>query len=100
MAFELIIKPIVFFDVEDAISYYEQQSAGLGKRFYDNFLITLQSIQTHPHQYTFVYSSIRRCMIAKFPYKVFYFIDGEKVFVLGIAHAKRSNAFIRKRLHS
>jgi len=33
MAFELIIKPVVFLDIEDAVSYYEQQSKGLAKTF-------------------------------------------------------------------
>jgi plasmid stabilization system protein ParE len=100
MAFELIIKPIVFLDVEDAISYYEQRSQGLGKRFYDSFLSTIQSIQAHPHHFTYVYSSVRRCMVAKFPYKVFYIIEEEKIFIIGVTHAKRSNTFIRKRLRS
>ena len=98
MAIELIIKPIAFLDVEDAISYYEQKSKGLGKRFYDSFLATLQNIQSHPHHYTFVYSSVRRCMVAKFPYKVFYLVEQEKIFIIGVTHAKRSNTFIRKRL--
>ena len=100
MAIELIIKPIAFLDVEDAISYYEQKSKGLGKRFYDSFLATLQNIQSHPHHYTFVYSSVRRCMVAKFPYKVFYLVEQEKIFIIGVTHAKRSNTFIRKRLRS
>jgi mRNA-degrading endonuclease RelE of RelBE toxin-antitoxin system len=100
MAFELVIKPIVFLDVEDAINYYEKQSKGLGKRFYDSFLTTLQNIQFHPHHYTIVYNSVRRCMVAKFPYKIFYTIQEEKIFIIGVTHAKRSNTYIRKRLRS
>ena len=99
MAFDLIIKPIVFLDVEEVINYYEQQSKGLGKHFYDNFLRTLQNIQDHPHHYAFIYRSVRRRMVIKFPYKVFYIIADRTIFVLGVAHAKRSNTFIRKRLN-
>ena len=98
MAYELIIKPIVFFDVEEALDYYEQQSSGLGKRFYENFLLTLQNIQNSPTHYAFIYQSVRRCMIYNFPYKVFYTVTEHNIFILGVAHAKRSNTFIRKRL--
>lgn len=36
MVFELLIKPIVFVDIDEAIEYYENQLAGLGKRFYSH----------------------------------------------------------------
>ncbi len=48
MAFNVIIKPIVFLDAEEAVNYYEEQLKGLGKRFYNQFL---QSVSTfnRPH---------------------------------------------------
>ena len=45
MVFELLIKPIVFVDIDEAVEYYENQLAGLGKRFYNHFLASLREIQ-------------------------------------------------------
>jgi hypothetical protein len=48
MGFELIIKPVVFLDAEEAVKYYDAQLQGLGKRFYDNLLFSFAKIQTKP----------------------------------------------------
>ncbi|MDE3143748.1 MAG: hypothetical protein KGL19_06320 [Bacteroidota bacterium] len=98
MAFKIIIKPIVFLDAEEAILYYENQSSGLGKKFYDQFLLSLNNIQLNPFTHSFVKEPVRRCMVIKFPYKIYYLVYQETIFILGISHAKRSNAFIKKRI--
>ena len=98
MAFKIIIKPVVFADAEDAVIYYEKKSKGLGKRFYKNFLAALNEIQAKPFTYSFIKKPVRRHLITKFPYKVFYLVDGVTIFIIGVSHAKRSNAFVRKRI--
>lgn len=98
MVFKLIVKPIVFFDLEEAVDYYEKKVSGLGRRFYNQFLATVEDIQKKPFTYSYVKNPVRRCKIEKFPYKVFYTVTKETTFILGVAHAKRSNAFIRWRL--
>ena len=96
--FEVIIKPIVFLDTDEAVVYYEKQLKGLGKRFFKHFLLTLESIQTKPFTYSFVKDPVRRCRVEKFPYKVFYLVAEQTIFIIGLSHAKRSNAFVKRRL--
>lgn len=98
MVFDIIIKPIVFLDAEEAIAYYESKSKGLGKRFYDNFLSSLREIKINPHHYSYIKNPVRKHIITKFPYKIYYIIENDKVIVLGVSHAKRSNAYIKSRL--
>ena len=45
MAFKLLIKPIVFVDIDEAVGYYKKKVNGLGKRFYNYFLASLRNIQ-------------------------------------------------------
>jgi hypothetical protein len=71
MGFKLLIKPIVFIDVDEAVEYYEKKAAGLGKRFYNHFLASLGDIQSKPFTYSYVKDPVRRCKIATFPYKIF-----------------------------
>ena len=52
MAFRIVIKPIVFADAEEAVAYYEKKSNGLGKRFYNNFLTSLDDIEHKPFTYS------------------------------------------------
>lgn len=98
MVFEVIIKPIVFLDVEEAVDYYDKKLKGLGKRFYDNFITSLREIEINPHNYSYIKNPVRKHIIEKFPYKIYYIITLDKIIVIGVSHAKRSNAYIKRRL--
>lgn len=39
MAFKIIIKPIVFLDLDEALMWYESEQSGLAQRFYKSFLV-------------------------------------------------------------
>jgi len=96
--FEVIVKPIVFLDAEEAVKYYEKKLVGLGKRFYDGFLFALTEIEKKPFVHSYIQPPVRRYKVKKFPYKVFYIIENTTIFIIGVAHAKRSNAFVKRRL--
>ena len=98
MAFKIIIKPIVFFDLDEALMWYEGEQSGLGQRFYKSFENAINRIKKNPHAFFDVIPGVKRILLKKFPYKVFYTISEKNVFVIGISHAKRSNSYIRKRL--
>ena len=98
MAFKILIKPIVFIDTDEAVSYYENQLQGLGQKFYSNFLLSLNNVQQQPFIYTFVKPQVRRCRVEKFPYKIFYIVANDTISIIGLAHAKRSNTYIKRRL--
>jgi len=98
MVFELIIKPIVFEDADEAINYYEKKLKGLGIRFYNSLLASFNEIQHNPFSYGYIKNPVRRHIITKFPYKIYYLVSEQTIYVIGISHAKRSNAFVKRRL--
>ncbi|HEU5054066.1 MAG TPA: type II toxin-antitoxin system RelE/ParE family toxin [Hanamia sp.] len=98
MAFEIIIKPIVLLDLDEALLWYEAEQPGLAKRFYQSFEIAIERIRKNPNAFFDVAPEVKKILLKKFPYKIFYTISGNKIIILGIAHVKRSNAYIRKRL--
>ena len=98
MAFETIIKPIVWFDLDEAITWYENESEGLGMAFFKGFEEAKEKIESNPTVYRNIFPDIKRILLNKFPYKLFYTISGNKIAIIGLTHAKRSNAFVRKPL--
>ena len=86
MVFELLIKPIVFVYIDEAVEYYENRLVGLKKRFYNHFLASPGDIQNQPLTYSYVKDPVRRCKIKFFPYKIFYPISDDTIFILGVAH--------------
>lgn len=97
MAFSLMIKPIAYVDIDEIVAWYEKAAPGLGKRFLTNMDWALKKIQSNPNAFTYVKYPVRRIIVEKFPYKILYQVTGEVIIILGICHAKRNSAFIKRR---
>jgi toxin ParE1/3/4 len=98
MVFDIVIKPIVFLDVEEAVIFYAKKSNKLGGRFYKNFLQSIEDIRLSPENYSYIHKPVRRHIIKKFPYKVYYIVLNEAIVIIGVAHVKRSNSYIKSKL--
>ena len=98
MAFEIIVKSIVWIDLTDAIDWYENELPGLGKRFLNRFEEAIKKIQSNPFGYLNVGLGVKRILTKNFPYKVFYTVSDNTIFIIGVLHSKRSNSFVIKRL--
>ncbi len=98
MAFEILVKPIAWIDLEEAIDWYENAKPGLGKKFFKHFEEATDKILEAPNAYRIIIPGVRRIIIKKFPYKIFYVFSENTIFIIGVAHEKRSNAYIRKKL--
>ncbi len=97
MVFKLVIKPIVIFDVEEAGYYYKKKVSGLGKRFITSFYYHFPIFKIKL-SITLTLEPVRRYKIESFPYKIFYTFSQDTIYILGVAHAKRNNAHLRRRL--
>jgi toxin ParE1/3/4 len=98
MAFKVIIKPVVWLDVDEAIEWYEKESPGLGLRFIKSFEEAKEKLIKQPGAYKNITPLVKRILLKNFPYKVFYNLSGDTIFIIGVAHAGRSNAFIKRKL--
>ena len=56
----------------DAVSYYEEQSAGLGLDFEAEIERTIQTIRHFPERWSLRENGTRRCLTQRFPYLVIY----------------------------
>lgn len=85
----LILRPAAAADVEEAFRWYEARRDGLGDEFLEVVQSGLYSIGSHPQASPVVHRDIRRHLLPRFPYALFYrLIEGESV-VIGCFHAKR-----------
>ena len=85
----LILHPDAERDLVDAYGWYEARVTGLGSEFLLSIDAALSSIQRTPKMYPFVYKNVRRALIRRFPYGIFYVIEEDRIVVLGILHARR-----------
>ena len=77
-------------ELVDAHAWYEAQSPGLGAEFVRAVDATLQRALREPEASAAVHGSIRRALVRRFPYGVFYHAITDEVVVLAVVHARRN----------
>jgi toxin ParE1/3/4 len=77
-------------DALDAFDFYEARSRGLGERFRDHVDFAMRQIARDPERYPIVYRDLRRRLVERFPYAVFFKVYPDLVFVVGIMHGRQN----------
>lgn len=89
MRFKLEVRPEAFADVAEAFSYYESQRAGLGDEFEAELHQAMQLLGELARAGPVVYRRLRRVLMQRFPFAVYYRVSGETVEVRGVIHSSR-----------
>jgi hypothetical protein len=78
----VIFLPAAQIEARDAQDWYEAQTAGLGSRFRAELDHAVQRLSFNPFQFPIVLADIRRALLRRFPYALFFRIVDDAVFVL------------------
>ena len=81
----------------EAFEWYEERQPALGYEFLAEVHAALRAIAENPLHHQVLYKNVRRILTRKFPYKVFFFIGGDRVEVIGVVHAKRHSRVWKRR---
>jgi toxin ParE1/3/4 len=77
-------------EVGQAYAWYEAQSLGLGFEFEAAFELQLKRLEQVPLMYPAVLPSVRRTLLPRFPYGVFYTVKDDLVHILAVIHTARN----------
>ena len=83
MAFDIKIKPLVLFDLEDKISLCEQEEEE-GKRLYQSFLNGLSDLQYGAPDDMPVYKMVKKHVSKDALCSLFYTLTGNTISVIGL----------------
>jgi plasmid stabilization system protein ParE len=86
----IIIRPEAESDISDAYSWYDDRILGLGSEFIDCIDDAINSILLNPESYAIVFKNIRRILVRRFPYAVYYIYEESVIVVLAVFHFKRN----------
>ena len=86
----IIIRAEAEADINDAYQWYESQRKGLGEGFLLCIEEALSRITRTPLIYSIVHKDIRRLLIHRFPFGIFYIVGEKNISVLGVLHARRN----------
>lgn len=90
MAHRLIVTRRAEREAGEAFEWYEKQVSGLGADFLAALNAQLDSIAESPQSYAEVLPKVRRALLSRFPYAVFFAQRRTILSILAVIHTSRS----------
>jgi len=94
----LLIESEAEADLTEAFAWYERQRPGLGEEFLLAVEACLAEIQRRPRSFVSAVPDVRRALLRRFPFGVFFVESGGTNRVIAVLHARRNPATWRKRI--
>jgi toxin ParE1/3/4 len=92
MTRRFILRPRAEHDIQSAFEWYESQRTGLGEEFLAALRERLEAVRRFPESDPILYRDIRRAVMSRFPYLIFYVVRPTRVAVLAVVHHARNPA--------
>lgn len=79
-------------DIEAAFEWYESEQPGLGLEFLDEVRAAYTRILDGPFKYQEFRSGIRRVLTRRFPYGIYFSVEGDLIVVIAVLDTARDPA--------
>jgi len=93
----LILRPEAEADLQAAYDWYQAKREGLGDEFLLVFDSAIKAIEAMPKSYPVIHNRIRRVLLRRFPFGVFFVVTDHNIVVLAVMHARRDRGTWRGR---
>jgi plasmid stabilization system protein ParE len=90
MTRQFILRPRAENDIQSAFEWYESQRPGLGDEFLAAVREKLEAVRGFPESSPVMYRDVRRAVVSRFPYLIFYVVRATRISVLAILHHARN----------
>lgn len=90
MAYRLKFSSRALRETGEAQAWYDLQSQGLGDEFIAAIELQLRRLEQAPLLYAEVIPGVRRALLPRFPYGLFYAMRGNLIHVLAVLHDARN----------
>jgi toxin ParE1/3/4 len=98
MNYELCITQEAEQDLQEIYLWYEGKRIGLGHDFLLQVDAKLRLVKRDPFLFYEIYKGSRRCLINRFPYKIFYKVEDQNVVVIAVVYGGRNPKWLKQRL--
>jgi toxin ParE1/3/4 len=87
----VIVRPRAEADLENAKNWYEERREGLGREFVVAARLAVERIRANPERYPVYYREFRRVLLSRFPYKIFYRFERERIIIFRVLHVRQNH---------
>lgn len=85
-------------DLSEAATWYELQQTCLGHDFLDSVQLQLNSIADNPLKHPLVYKKLRRALLSRFPFCIYFMEIEHTIIVFAVIHASRKPSSWQRRI--
>ena len=90
MSRRIILSPDAVRHIRSAVRWYEDKQAILSLRFIAEIRHTLRRITAHPYEFPLVSEVVRRALLFRFPYSIYFKFDANGVIIIAVLHQRQS----------
>lgn len=77
-------------DLDKSYQYYYEDSPKIAAKFYKRINLGFENIKQNPNSFPFAHKDIRKLVVEKFPFVIYYRIDNTVIKVIAIFHTSRN----------
>ncbi len=85
----LEISELASSEIIDAKEYYNLQQLDLGERFFEHIKESMDRLIESPLLYPQITPDLRRIVLHKFPYSIYYALLDDTIIIVSVAHQHR-----------
>lgn len=80
----------------EAQDWYEGEATGLGRRFRQAIDALIDRMIDNPRRFPIVFKNIRRALLRRFPYSLFFVVEEDALIVIACFHASRDPSLCKE----
>lgn len=85
-------------EVIEAMAFYEERQAGLGRELWDEIRVTLNRVIDNPGGPERIAKNLHRESVRRFPFSIIYGVRNETLWVVAVAHHSRKEGYWKRRV--
>ena len=89
MSRRVVVRPRARTDIETASFWYETRQPGLGIRFVNELDRLFERVEESPFQFPEIEGGVRRGLLRRFPYGVYFAPEPERIVIIAVLHLHR-----------
>ena len=97
MSLPVVLRDEARKEFDEAFDYYEERRPGVGEDFAERVQEVLDRLSLNPKMHAFVRGDIRKAVVKRFPYCVYYRSDDQRVEVIAVFHGSRNPSIWQER---
>jgi toxin ParE1/3/4 len=94
---KIIILPFAEVDIKESVSFYREENEKIAMAFLKCLDEAFRLILRNPETYPLVKFNIRKVVLGKFPFGIFYVLSEGTIYILAVFHEKRNPDLLKKR---